>query len=298
MIQFEQRRDFGEKINATFTFVTEQIRGLGLSLLYIVGPVALIGGIISGYGQVELLGSATSVTTPDKLLSFYGSLFSGPRLLGMVLQFLAYLLTSVVTYSYIRLYREQANNKSVGVSAVWAETQQYIGSSVLLSIVTTIMMGFGFVILFIPGIYLWIVLSLAPAILVFERRDVGSSISRSFKLITDKWWSTFGLSVIMFIIIWIIGMVFALPASVIGFLFGAGFMKNISFLMTVLSAISTVGYSILLSLLAVAIAFQYFNLIEMKESTGLLGQIDSIGEGAGMSASGTFRQTREEEGEY
>ncbi|RYF69870.1 MAG: hypothetical protein EOO39_16765 [Cytophagaceae bacterium] len=298
MIQFEQRRDFGEKINATFTFATEQIRGLGLSLLYIVGPVALIGGIISGYGQAELLGNATSVNTPDKLLSFYASIFSGSRLIGMVFQLLAYVLTSLVTFSYIRLYRAQLSDKQIEVSAVWAEVQQFIGSGVLLSIASAFIIGFASILLIIPGIYVAIALTLATAVLVFERQDVGQAISRSFKLVGDNWWATAGLLFVIGIIVSILGMVFTLPAGIVGGLFGAGVLKDVSILATVFTALASVGSTVLQGLSATATAFQYFSLIEEKEGTGLINQIDSIGQGAGTSASGTFRQTREEEGEY
>lgn len=316
MIQFEQRRDFGEKINATFTFVTEQIRGLGLALLYIVGPVALIGGIISGYGQAELLGNATSVNTPDKLLAFYGSIFSGSRLIGMVFQLLAYVLTSLVTYSYIRLYRQQRSDQPIEVGAVWAEVQQYIGSGVLLSIASAFIIGFGFVLLFIPGIYVAVALTLAPAILVFERKDVGQAISRSFKLISDNWWATFGLLFVMGIIVSILGMVFTVPAGIVGGLFGAGVLRDVSVLATVFTALASVGGAVLQGISATATAFQYFSLIEEKEGTGLINQIDSIGQmptrpGTSMSGTstsdssmpgastpGAFQPTREEEGDY
>lgn len=295
MIQFEQRRDFGEKINATFTFVTEQIRGLGLSLLYIVGPLALVGGIISGLGQAELMGDATSVNTPDKLLSFYGSLFSGSRLIGMIFQLLAYVLTSLVTFSYIRLYREQRAEGKIEVGAVWAEVQQYIGSGVLLSIASTFIIGFAFVLLVLPGVYVAIVLTLAPAILVFERQDAGQSISRSFKLISGNWWATAGLVFVMWIITMILSMVFTLPAGILGGLFGAGVVKDISILAAVLTALASVGGSILQGISATATAFQYFSLVEEKEGTGLSSQIDSIGQGA---TPGTYQRSQEEEGEY
>lgn len=299
MIQFEQRRDFGEKINASFTFVTEQIRGLGLSLLYIVGPVALIGGIISGYGQVELLGSATSVNTPDKLLSFYASIFSGTRLIGMVFQLLAYVLTSLVTFSYIRLYREQRSDKPIEVNAVWAEVQQYIGSGVFLSIASAIIIGFGFVLLVLPGIYVMVALTLAPAVLVFERQDVGQAISRSFKLVSGNWWSVLGLLFVMGIIVSILSMVFTLPAGIIGGLFGAGLLKDATILATIFTALASVGGAVLQGLSATASAFQYFSLIEEKEGTGLISQIDSIGQvPTRQGVSGSFQQGREEEGEY
>ena len=296
MILFEQRRDFGEKINATFTFVTEQVRGLGLSLLYIVGPLALVGGIITGLGQAELMGDAASVNTSEKLLSFYGSMFSGSRLIGFVFQLLAYVLTSLVTFSYIRIYREQQAAGKIEVGAVWAEVQRYIGSGVMLSIASTFIIGFAFVLLVLPGVYVGVALTLAPAILVFERQDVGQAISRSFKLISGNWWSTFGLFLVMGLIISVLGMVFTVPAGIIGALFGAGVLKDVSVLTAILTAIASVGGALLQGLMATATAFQYFSLVEEKEGTGLSNQIDSIGLGA--SASGTYRRSQEEEGDY
>ncbi|MEZ0541601.1 hypothetical protein [Fibrella arboris] len=296
MIQFEQRRDFGEKINATFAFATEQIRGLALALLYIVGPVALIGGIISGYGQSELLGTATSATTPDKLLSLYASIFSGSRLIGMVFQLLAYVLTSLVTFSYIRLYRQQLNEQPIEVSAVWAEVQQYIGTGVLLSIASALMVGFGFALLVLPGIYMIVALTLAPAALVFERQEVGQAISRSFKLVSGNWWSVCGLLFVVGIVVSILGMVFTLPAGIVGGLFGAGLLKDVTILSTVFTALASVGGAVLQGLSATATAFQYFSLIEEKEGTGLLHQIESIG--GTTQRPGMTSLNREEEGEY
>lgn len=301
MIQFEQRRDFGEKINATFTFVTEQIRGLGLALLYIVGPLALVGGIISGYGQAELMGNATSVDSPDKLLSFYGSMFTGSRLIGVVFQLLAYVLTSLVTFSYIRLYRQQRGEGQIEVSTVWAEVQQFIGSGVLLSIASSFIIGLGFVLLVLPGIYVAVALTLAPAILVFERQDVGQVISRSFKLVSNNWWSTFGLLFVMGIIVSILGMVFTVPAAIVGGLFGAGVLKDISILTAVFTAIASVGGSILQGISATAVAFQYYSLVEEKEGNGLMNQIDAIGQvpdRSNASTLGTLQQTRDDEGDY
>ena len=301
MIVFEQHRDFGEKINATFTFVTEQIRGLGLALLYIVGPVALIGGIIAGYGQIELLNKAGSVKSPNEVFGFYASLFTGPRLVGMAFQLLAYVLTSLVTFSYIRLYRQLRGQGTIEVSAVWAEVQQYIGSGVMLSIASAFMVGLGGLLLILPGIYVAVALTLAPAILVFERQDVAQAISRSFKLISGNWWSTFGLLFVMGIIVSILGMVFTLPAGIVGGLFGAGILKGVSVLATVFTAIASVGGAVLQGITATATAFQYFSLVEENEGTGLINQIDSIGQvptRSGMSTPGTLQQNRDEEGDY
>ncbi|WP_332368767.1 hypothetical protein [Spirosoma telluris] len=55
MIQLFQQRDFGDKINVTFQYITQNFRSLSLALLYIVGPVALLAGIASGVFQSNML---------------------------------------------------------------------------------------------------------------------------------------------------------------------------------------------------------------------------------------------------
>lgn len=55
MIDLFEQRDFGNKINATFQYVIQNMRSLGLALLYIVGPVALLAGIASGVMQSNML---------------------------------------------------------------------------------------------------------------------------------------------------------------------------------------------------------------------------------------------------
>ena len=300
MIVFPQRRDFGEKINATFAFLTEQIKGLGLALLYIVGPVALIGGAITGYAQAGLLSSARSGNTPEGILAMYSSFFTGGFLVGLLFQVVGYLLTSLVTYCYIRLYIQQPDRK-IEVSAVWAEVQQFVGSGVMLGIASSFIIGFAFILLVLPGMYVAVALSLATSILVFEQADVGRAISRSFTLISDNWWATFGLIFVMGIVAGIIGAVFTLPASLVTGLMGASALKGLSILSIILTAISSLGTSLLQSLSATAAAFQYFNLVEEKEGSGLLTAIDTIGQTPSRSDEnlpGSVRRATEEEGDY
>lgn len=300
MILFEQRRDFGEKINTTFSFLTENIRGLGLALLYIVGPVALVGGIISGYAQAGVLGSASSIKTPDQIIEFYGRIFSGGALVGFAFQLIGYVLVSLVTYSYIHLYRRNPG-RPIEVSEVWAEVQGFIGSGIMLTIASSIMMAVAFVLFVLPGVYVMVTLSLATPVLVFERADVGQAISRSFKLISNNWWATAGLLLVMGIVAGIIGIVFTIPAGIVGGLFGAGVLKEATLLTTVATAFGSVGTSLLQSLSATAAAVQYFNLVEEKEGSSLDHAIDRIGQPTNSSADelpASVRRAAEEEGEY
>lgn len=300
MTIFPKRRDFGEKINATFAFLTEQMKGLGTALLYIVGPVALIGGVITGYAQAGLISGASSVKTPEGLLAFYGSFLTTGFLIGVLFQVVGYLLTSLVTYCYIRLYTQQPDRK-IEVSMVWEEVQQFIGSGVMLGIASSFIVGFAFILLVLPGFYVGTVLWLSTSILVFERADVGKAISRSFSLISDNWWATFGLLVVMWIVASIIGAVFTVPQAIVTGLMGASKLKELSILSIVLTAIASLGTSLLQSLSATAAAFQYFNLVEEKEGNGLLTAINSIGQTPTRSDEnlpGSLRGAINEEGDY
>ena len=82
----------------------------------------------------------------------------------------------------------------------------------------------------------------------------------------------------MGIISGVIGLLFTLPAGIISFLITSKLLPDVSGLWLVVgNVISTVGSTLLRSLIYVAIGFQYTNLVELKEGRGLLSAIDSIG---------------------
>jgi hypothetical protein len=134
------------------------------------------------------------------------------------------------------------------------------------------------VFLLIPGIYVAVVLSLALAVTLFEGTSFGDTWERCFKLIRDKWWSTFGLIVVMAIIVGIVGMIFAVPTAIIAFFVSAKMLPDVSTAwLVVANVIALVGRTMLNAVLYLAIGFQYTNLVERQEGRGLISAIDSIG---------------------
>jgi hypothetical protein len=306
MILFEQRRDFGEKINATFSFLTENFARLGLALVCIVGPFALLGGIVSGYGQAAIFRSGFKPPkAPDELLSFYSDMFSNMLspyvLIGYVFALFGAVLAGLVTYSYMNIYR-RGTGRPIEVGEVWNEVQPFIGQGVLLSIATTLILGVGLAFFIIPGIYVFVVLSLSTAVLVFEQGGASNAISRSFRLITNNWWATCGLIVVMYIINMLAGSIFGMPAAILGGLFGAGVIKSISGpLLAATTAFSTVGSTLLSAIPLVALAFQYFNLVDKNEGTGLDRAISGIGQNPNRVADdlpASIRKPTDEQGDY
>ncbi|HLL97204.1 MAG TPA: hypothetical protein VK404_19680 [Spirosoma sp.] len=282
MIQLFQQRDFGDKINATFQYVSQNFRSLGLALLYIVGPVAVLAGIASGVMQSNLLRLTTNAarTQPDNPLAAFQILsqFASPSFwLAMLFGLLANVVVVLVTYAHMKVYERQ-KGRDVLVADVWTEVQPAIGRAVIISLLGSIITAVGMVFLLIPGIYVAVVLSLALAVTLFEGTSFGDTWERCFKLIRDKWWSTFGLIVVMAIIVGIVGMIFAVPTAIIAFFVSAKMLPDVSTAwLVVANVIALVGRTMLNAVLYLAIGFQYTNLVERQEGRGLISAIDSIG---------------------
>lgn len=283
MIDLFQQRDFGDKINVTFQYATQNIRSLGLALLYIVGPVALVAGISAGFFQSNLVNLTQSANDPDAatdpsaVFQIFQNIFSPAFWFSILFSVLAVLAVSIATYAHMKLYvRKQG--EPISVAEVWAEMQPILGRAAIISILGSILTGIGFLFFVIPGIYIAIVLVLGLAVTSFEGTDFGQTWERCSKLIRDKWWSTAGLVLVMGIISGIIGLIFTLPAGIINFLVTAKLLPDLADFWIVLgSVVSTVGSTLLRSLVYIAIGFQYASLVERQEGRGLISAIDTIG---------------------
>ncbi|RIV27463.1 hypothetical protein DYU11_03920 [Fibrisoma montanum] len=280
MIQLFQQRDFGDKINATFTYLTQQFRSLSLALLYIAGPVALASGIMAGVIQSNILEfsrPSDEAAGSFRLIGLTSMIFSPVFWLMVLASVLANLMVALITYAHLKLY-ERTKGGPITVADVWTEVQPVLGRGLIISVLGSIITFIGFLFFFIPGIYVAVVFSLALAVTSFEGTDFGQTWDRCFRLIREKWWSTFGLLVVMGIIVGIIGLLFSMPSTIIGGLVAADLLPDLSRVWVVVAnVISTVGQALLNSLVFLAVGFQYTNLVERQEGRGLLSAIDSIG---------------------
>ncbi len=300
MIQLFQQRDFGDKINATFQYISQNFRSLSLALLYIVGPVALVAGVASGIMQsnlfnlAKLSGDADAGSDPTAAFRMMQNLFSPAFGIAALFSLLAILVVSLATYAHMKIYgRKTAQRLETGlepvpisVAEVWEEMQAHIGRAMVVSVlsfIVTVVAAFFFV---FPGIYVGVVFSLAVAVVVFEGTDFGQTWNRCFTLIRDKWWSTFGLLIVMGIISGLVGLVFTFPASIISVLVGSKLLPNVDgFWVVVGNVLATVGGTLLRSIIYIALGFQYTNLVERQEGRGLLSTIDAIGTNPAQSRS-------------
>ena len=286
-IEFYKKRQFSDKINATFTFLRENAWPYIKIQLMIAGPILLLTNILTNQLSIGFLGFSPEDVTASMILDFF-------KLYGLIL--LSTLVTAtlvpIITFSYMKAYQSHAPSEisaAMVLKNLGSKFFNLLGFNILMYIAIIIAMFF----LVLPAIYIGIVLSLGSAIILFEENNPIDTFSRAFTLIKGKWWSTFGLVIVMGIIGYVISLFFGLPRTLlfsvkaITTTFSDGDLSAVTQMTTgeqalsiLFSVFETFGSILLYSLSYIAIAFQYFNLVERRESRGLMSQIEGMDKAA------------------
>ena len=281
-IELRKTRNFSEKLNVTFEFIRQNFKGFIPAILYISVPLYIIGKIIISYYQNFIF--PKSVAEPD-MTSFLGGMF-GVFLPAYLFIGLGYLFNASLVYNYVSLYGERDDPRTITINEISDYAKKDIGNIFVAGLLVGIVASLGFLLLIIPGIYLGVTLSLITSVIILERKSVGDAFSRCFALIKEKWWSTFGLLFIAALIQGSMGAIFTIPEMV--FTFIVTFHRETYDItatpplwqqagVILSSCLSAIGAGLLSCITYLALAFQYFNLVERKEASGLMAKLDSFG---------------------
>ena len=278
-IQFKKQRELGEILSVTFQFIRQNYKTAGKILLKIVGPVFLL--------LIAAVTYYTWSTVGDSLFDSSG-LNGSDFVISLGLMLLAYLLyVSTMTGTIYHIILSYINNNTEIISAdVSAGMKADFGKLLLITFLSWLCIFAGMILFIIPGIYLFVPLSLSTAILVFRRTSVMESFSECFRLVKDNWWMTFATLICIGIIVYLVSLIFQLPA-IFYFLFraftvaheGSAASTNELFgtgyiLINIFT--STVQY-IIYSITPIGVAFVYFHLNEKQNFTGTYETIQNLG---------------------
>ncbi len=277
-IRFYKARPFGDRFSATFEFIGQNIKIIATSLMLVIGPFSIIIAILQGF-MIKYIQSV--VVDQFDIMSFTRMGRWGGIL--FLLLILVNTLNVSVIYNIMLLYNKKFPEEEIRltdvVNAIWKDILPLI----FLGILSFFIVGLGMILFVIPGIYLGVVLSLALPILFFERKGVLNAFDRCFKLVSDNWWSTFGLIIVSFIILtfirfiveYIVGLFSGLIINEedgMEALMGIKYPIFIMISTFIQMLLNSLGYLVLM----VVLAFQYFNLVEEKESMGLRQDISEL----------------------
>jgi len=301
-IELRELRDFGQKFNAVFTFVQNNFKSFFKVIGLTVGPLTLIGGFFLGLIYLNLTNMISDLTgTGNSLesLNWIGKLILSYFFLGI-----ASLWMIIAVYSFMAEY--ESGNENITIEAVWKRGKSKILPTFGFSILTMLAMIFFIVIIAVlPGnnglmiflkvtivvvgfFYVLCTLSLVVPNMVIEDAGLFESIGRSFTLIRGKWWSTFVLAILMGIIASFATVVFAIPLYIVMFVRMIMQTSGGEIFTVICSCIYFLGYFLMTTLPMLAIGFQYFNLVERKDGTGLLKKIDQLGKQVDTVNEGDF----------
>ncbi|GAB7087694.1 hypothetical protein [Marinifilum fragile] len=277
--RLEKVRDFGLLFSDTFLFIKYNFKNLLKGMLYYVVPFGLLHGVVMGLLQYETLlsigngsGIGANYSSSTVIYSTIASYF---------FMLVSYSVAIAFVTQYIKLYRDKgANNfevNEVGKSML-NNIPKILGAIILSGIIVVL----GFIILIIPGIYIAVCISLVVPIIIFEDETVGNGISACFNLIKNNWWNTFAFLFVIGLISSALNFVFQLPSTIYQlmstiFMASGDAMTPSKSLLILFSIIQGIGYALIQVLPLTAIAMQYFNLIERRQSPALLKDLESVG---------------------
>lgn len=282
-ILFKQQRELGTILTDIFKFIRLNWKSLFGLILKIAGPALLILVAAYIYYMQSIFGSTGILQNLDALDSF-----STTSILSVFFLFLAaiiyYSLLNGVVLHFVKSYIENkgvVSNEAV-TDGVRDDFWKLLAASLLVALIT----GFGMMFCVIPGIYVGVVLSIAYAVIVFEKRDVLDTISYCFKLIKNEWWMTFATFLVVFLLYYFINFIFQVPQYVYFFIKGFSMSDEISadptmmfdWIYITLTSIALLFQYLMYTVIVLCAAFVYFNLNEKKNFTGTMETIDSIGE--------------------
>jgi hypothetical protein len=165
--------------------------------------IALLFAALPGFAMnYVLLGQATA----GGGLSFGASYWGSYAALLLLTVFGAYLLQATVVRSVILELSGRDTDVQGSLVAALGLVLPMIG----LTIVSSIAIAFGMLLLLVPGIILYVMWIVAVPVLVEERTGVFGSLSRSAELTKGSRWQIFGLLVLFIIFSWVVGLAFGL----------------------------------------------------------------------------------------
>ena len=279
-IELKRERSFSEVFNASFEFISQELKLLFRVIGLYAGLPIIIAVIMSAYYTQD------SLTSVLRMVQGSGSenpvTSGGLFLLTLFFSVLTQLFINGLVPAYFGEYEDKGKGNFSSVD-VWKRFIRNFGAIIGYTIVTGIILILGLIFFIIPAIYLFVPLSFILYVKIIEGRSFGDTLSRCFKLIRKRWWITFGIIIIAYIIVSIVSTLFSFPSMIVagieGFLVGGGHQdaessKSLVFIIT--TVIAGLGQYLIYPALYVIIAFQYYSLREQKDREVLMDKVSAI----------------------
>jgi hypothetical protein len=252
----------GEILDVSIKICVANWRTLIKAVLVVVVPVQIVATIVNADYILDSPDFGRSSTqTPEETLEELNQ-YLGGLAIEAVLQGLAVLLATAACLRAIA-------QAYLGETTDWRSSLSYAfrltPSLLLLTLLYALGILLGLLLFVLPGIWLYVAWAFATPALLVEGLRGRKALGRSFGLVKGRWWRTFGVLVVGFILAAIVSLVVQ-AAFTIGIVVGEG---NDA-LVLVLSAIAgIVGLAVTTPFQAALATVIYFDLRVRKEGFDL-----------------------------
>ncbi|WP_158837879.1 hypothetical protein [Polaribacter sp. L3A8] len=226
-IEFKKKRDLGAIISDTFKFLSTEWKSFFGSILKaaIIPIFVAIGAMIYyAISSTTVFGDMANTSDFDNPFNLNFTELIIPVFIFISAYLVAYALVTVSALSYIKSYI--ANKGVVNIKGVETLAKDKFGAYIGLFLLNGIIVFVGALFCFLPGIYLGVVLSLSICLLIFQEKSAMDAITDSFNFIKGHWWETFGVLIVIQLIIMVISVVVDLPATFYQFIHIGFGVKN------------------------------------------------------------------------
>lgn len=272
----------GEILDVAIKIFLSHWRTLLMAALVVVVPVQIVITILTADYAVQSFDfSADGSKTPAETLEELNEYLGGLAISG-ILQACAVVLASAACFRAIA-------QAYLGEPADWRSSLAYAVRRMPQLLLITVLYVLGWVIgaifFIVPGVWLYVAWAFGLPVLLVEGIRGRKALGRSFTLVKGRWWPTFGVL--------LLGFVLALVVSTViqgVFLLGMFADADNDIFVLVVSAIAgTVGLAITTPFQAALLAVVYFDLRVRKEGFDLQLLAERIG--AGVPAGGGLAPT-------
>ncbi|HUF82956.1 MAG TPA: hypothetical protein VMQ81_00025 [Acidimicrobiia bacterium] len=260
----------GEILDAGIKITTKRFWALAKLVAVVTVPIQVVSAFVSLSTLDEDAIDATTATS-NQIDSEFWTQLAG----NFVVSLLGLLATLVALAACTRIVA----GAYFGEEPDWVGSLRYAGrrlhSLLWVGFLYGLMVAIGTLGCFIPGIWLAVAYSLAiPALLIEDSRG-WKALVRSFRLVRGRWWPTFGVLILGYLLITIVQTMISLP--VLGLLLAGGDDPNVAVFIvgsTITGTISTVLTTPFLVAMLVVI---YVDLRVRKEGLDLQLMAQRVG---------------------
>jgi Membrane domain of glycerophosphoryl diester phosphodiesterase len=260
---------FGEILDVAIKIVTRHWKTLSACVLLAVAPLVIVNAVVTysiAPEQFDLSTTETGVSADE------ADTWAGSQIVLGLLQTFAILVATAACFKAVGdayLGREPSAGRSLGFGL--KRLPRLFG----LYLVTAFALVIAFILLIIPGLWLTTVWALALPAFVFERTGIFRSLGRSFELVKGRFWATFLLWFVSFLLFVVFG---AILGFALGALAAVAAGDSVLAGAVAMTLIELLVYVLLTPILASVLSVLYFDQRVRKEGFDLQLLAHGLGE--------------------